>query len=965
MPALFLSYLPQRFNLFLTHNTCNVYQKVIYYSYLPACRSLGTPRGITCPLTAWKVARVLKDWRPPCPPTSLPKPSRLGLPLLLLLVLLGLHPMAHAQTPVSVTFSGGLASNGFPVTGTVTLSAAAPALGTAITLTSDDTRAVVPPTLTIAAGAISGTFTVPAFSASSNGATTFNSALITATGNGVSQTASLGISTFGGVGTPVPGTPAALSSFAVTPTNVTSGTACMGTVTLTKAASSGTTVSITSSNPAVTVPASVPVAAGAATATFTVSISAVPAVEAIGVKAAYGNASQSVILTVNPAPTIPAYLSNLTVGPTAITGGGMLTGTVTLSNPAPTGGIVIALHSSNSAAMVPATRTISAGATQATFNITTTAVSAAVSATISGSYNGYTQGDVLSVLPSTPPVVPSPGVPVIHVAPGNGCAIVFWNQLADGTVSGYNVYRVSGGTKTLLTLTPFKSNFYPVMGLTNDTATYTYQVAAVDTQGKEQALSTSVSVVPSSATPTMNWITQPSAVTNDLMMNVSLSSRGQIYGAGFFIDGVQLGGAGGETLYVNGVRTHIAGAGYDSTELSNGPHTVQLLGFADANQTIAAVTPLTPIQVSNTISNSHLYGAWFDPTQGEICYLSATVPAGSTWTVQVIPQDGTTVLRTWQGASSLVKLAWDGKDAAGTIVPLTDYALQLTVQPSGTSSNTMGAQATPNAAGAVKKTHPVKVLQGQPVALALISVGASYYEDSNKVVIPTPAQDILLSNVLTNAYTTLYGAKNFQIIISDTFTPYQEIKPGVTELTQLERLLGTAQVFYLFGHGAGAQGKIEETYVPRSTVFDGVSTSHRNRIVLYSTTVPFVPGPFDIIVPTYVKSHNYVFAWNDACNSAGGDSDVGTIGTVDYAWATAFNVTTFIGNNGFGIVNNGSTTSSLGNSGWYKWRNTFWSNLSKGQFITQAYLNCWVVDGVGPGGTHFSYGQVSSCPELS
>jgi len=756
----------------------------------------------------------------------------------------------------------------------------------------------------------------------------------------------------------------------VSPASVTGGSSATGTVTLTgNAPVGGTTVTLSSSSPSATVPPSVAVAAGTFTATFTVTTSPVSVAATATVTATYG-AAKTASLTVNPAPSGPAYLSNLTLSSTAITGGSGATGTMTLSSPAPAGGTTVALHSNNPAATVtPSSLTVLAGASSATFTVTTTAVSASTTATLSAAYNGWTQGDELSVLPSNPPSVPPPGVPLIRVASGNGCAVVAWNRLADGTVSGYNVYRTSGGTTTLLTPKPFASNYYPDTGLTNDTATYSYQVAAVDTQGREQALSAPVSVTPSSTTVALNWINPPSAVTDRLLMDVSLSSSsgGQVFGTLFFIDGVQAGGGGDETLPVNGVQTEIAGAGYDSTELSNGPHTVQFLGFADVNRTIAAVTPPTPIQVSNTISSFHVDNSWFDPTQGELCYVFATAPAGSAWTVQAASQDGTTIFRTWQGASSLLKLAWDGKDAAGKPVPLADYALQIAVQPPGTSPQsvtplgTKSAQPTPNAApnaaGAAKKTRPVKMLHGQPIALALVSVSASYYKDSNGVPVVTPAQDIMLSNMLTNAYTTLFGASNFQVIKSDTFDPDREVKKGVTALKQLEGWLGTAQVFYLFGHGAGTQGPPGKSQTPRSTVFGAFDPNQGIHLELFPAAVAFPFSDEDIIVPTYVKSHNYVFAWIDSCNSAGGNSGTGQIGTPDYVWATAFNATTFIGDNGDCIINNNGPT---GTSYWYKWRNTFWNNLAMGQDITQAYLNCWVVDGRGPGGTHLPYGSVDT-----
>lgn len=661
------------------------------------------------------------------------------------------------------------------------------------------------------------------------------------------------------------------------------------------------------------------------------------------VKAASGSVSGTAVVTA--AASTPLYLSNLTLNSSSVTGGSGTTGTVTLSRPAPTGDITIALRSNNRAAAVPAACSVSAGATQATFSITTAAVSASTDVTLSGSYNGWTQGNELSVLPSNPPSSPPPGVPVIHVASGNGCAVVSWNRLAAGTVSGYNVYCTSSGTSVLLTATPFADNYYPDAGLTNDASPYYYQVAAVDTQGREQALSAPVSAAPSSSVVTLNWINPPSAVTDRLGTDASLSSGGQVFGSLFFIDGVEAGGDGSASATVNGVQTYTTGVGYDATELSNGPHTVQLLGFADADRTVAAVAPPLTIQVSNTISRFRVDNSGFDPTQGELCYVHATAPAGSTWTVQVTRQDDSAILRSWQGASALVNLAWDGKDAAGNVVPFTDYTLYLTVQPPGGSPQTTspsGANtvpgAAPNAAGTSKKTRPVSPTHGQPVALALISIGASYYVDSNAVPVSTSAQDIMLSDVVNKAYTTLYGAGNFKVIRSDTFRPFVEVKKGVTNLDQLEGWLGTAQVFYLFGHGAGTQGPPGPIQTPRSTVFGNYDPKIGTHMEIYSSTVAFITAALDIVVPTYVKRQNYVFAWNDSCNSAGGNSVTGQIGTEDHVWATAFNATTFIGNNGFDIINSIGAT---GLSPWYNWRSKFWSNLATGQDVQDAYTSCW------------------------
>src|SRR5205814_10206347 len=115
-------------------------------------------------------------------------------------------------------------------------------------------------------------------------------------------------------------------------------------------------------------PSSVTVSAGATTATFSITTSGVAATSSAVITATYGTA-RTAALTVNP-----ATLLSLTRSPQAVTGGASSTGTATLNGAAPAGGAVATLQSNTSAAMVPASVTIPAGAKTATFTITTTPV---------------------------------------------------------------------------------------------------------------------------------------------------------------------------------------------------------------------------------------------------------------------------------------------------------------------------------------------------------------------------------------------------------------------------------------------------------------------------------------------------------------------------------------------------------------------------------------------------------------
>jgi hypothetical protein len=195
--------------------------------------------------------------------------------------------------------------------------------------------------------------------------------------------------------------PATLTSVSVSPSSVTGGTGSTGTVTLTSGApAGGAVVSLTSSNTAaVTVPASVTVAAGATSATFSATTVAVSAATPVTISAVYSGVTRTAALTVNP-PAPTATLSSISVSPSSVTGGTGSTGTVTLSSGAPSGGAVVSLTSSNTAAAnVPASVTIAAGATTATFAATTSSVAASTPVTISAVYSGVTRTTTLTVNP--------------------------------------------------------------------------------------------------------------------------------------------------------------------------------------------------------------------------------------------------------------------------------------------------------------------------------------------------------------------------------------------------------------------------------------------------------------------------------------------------------------------------------------------------------------------------------------
>jgi WD40 repeat protein len=174
-----------------------------------------------------------------------------------------------------------------------------------------------------------------------------------------------------------------LASLSITPGTVESGGSTTGTVMLTQiAAPGGATVTLSSNNAIATVPASVVVASGAKTATFPITAGSVTSQVIPTVTASCGGVTKKQALIVNP-----TGVYWVAVVPNYVVGGNTTVGTVTLGGPAPAGGIAVSLTCS-SLVSVPATVTVPAGQTTATFTAGTMSVSTTTAATITATLNG-------------------------------------------------------------------------------------------------------------------------------------------------------------------------------------------------------------------------------------------------------------------------------------------------------------------------------------------------------------------------------------------------------------------------------------------------------------------------------------------------------------------------------------------------------------------------------------------------
>ena len=162
----------------------------------------------------------------------------------------------------------------------------------------------------------------------------------------------------------------------------------------------GQMYTLTSSNPsAASVPASVTIPAGASSATFTVTTHAVSASTPVQLTVWSEGNGDHPVLWVDPglAPPPTTTLTALTLNPSSVTGGSTSTGTATLSAPAPTGGVVVALTTDSAIASTPSAVTVPPGATTATFVVTTTTVSGTTLVTVAATSAGATRSADLTV----------------------------------------------------------------------------------------------------------------------------------------------------------------------------------------------------------------------------------------------------------------------------------------------------------------------------------------------------------------------------------------------------------------------------------------------------------------------------------------------------------------------------------------------------------------------------------------
>jgi hypothetical protein len=326
-------------------------------------------------------------------------------------------------TPVSVTLAKDPLYSGETSLVFVQLTAAVPAGGATINLSSSNPGAFpVPATITMPGNTAWMQFQVQAGQVTAPAPVT-----LTATLN--SGTASTQFTL----------QPTSLRSLTISPSVISGGAQPQGIVMLNgQAPAGGAVVTLTSNSPSVNPPASVIVEAGSFSASFPIPTSAVTANTSTTVTASYGGGSAQAQVTLTPqqAP------SSLTLSPTSTTGlGGSSFGTVTVASPSSTDQILQVASSNPAVASVPNSVTIPAGSTTGGFNIFTSSVSTQTVVTISVSGGGVTRTATLTVNPEAQAPPPTPSAPAL-LSPASNAKVAQPINFDWSDVNGATSYEI-------------------------------------------------------------------------------------------------------------------------------------------------------------------------------------------------------------------------------------------------------------------------------------------------------------------------------------------------------------------------------------------------------------------------------------------------------------------------------------------------------------------------------------------
>ncbi|HVG33705.1 MAG TPA: FG-GAP-like repeat-containing protein, partial [Pyrinomonadaceae bacterium] len=326
----------------------------------------------------------------------------------------------------------------------------------------------------------------------------------------------------------------AYGSMTIAPASVVGGTQAFVEISLAPGAvapAGSLPLTISSSNPSIaSVPTgsrSMPVAvgfiAGMTNVRFKVDTSNVTAPQKVTITASNSRiGNRSVTLNVTP-PDTPLAIGSIQMQPLGVFGGDDASGVVTLAtgHVAPSGGAVVALFNDNPGLVsMPASVTIPAGWTNASFPIQTVTTGATTPVNISGSYGGATKTATLTVS------APSQNIPIssVTLSPstvvggGNTGVRVTVNLSAGSPTEGARIMLTSSNPSVVNVPRVIRTNFSGQTSAFTDVSAALVnaptQVTITATYGSSTQSAVLTVTPPSASTPSLSGLTlNPSSVT--------------------------------------------------------------------------------------------------------------------------------------------------------------------------------------------------------------------------------------------------------------------------------------------------------------------------------------------------------------------------------------------------------------------------------------------------------------------
>jgi len=283
----------------------------------------------------------------------------------------------RAPTLATFSLSPDVVVGGQTSTAMLSITSAAPAGGTIVSLSSDSSLVAVPATVSIPEGKTSVTFLVPTL-----GVTADSDVILSAFLLGQSVEVALAIKA------------PRIKSIDINPTKVYGGAKISLTVTLDSVTKESVSVTLSSSGNGLVLPSDLVISAGSDSRTIQVDTLTVDRIQQVTV---FGQRLDNVKSTT--VEILPTGLKSLSISPNRVWGGNSVTGRIELMSPVGPSGLFVNISSSVQGVAVPNKVFIDPGLSQYDFSIGTVEVSDITKCEVSVTSNSETVGSRFDILP--------------------------------------------------------------------------------------------------------------------------------------------------------------------------------------------------------------------------------------------------------------------------------------------------------------------------------------------------------------------------------------------------------------------------------------------------------------------------------------------------------------------------------------------------------------------------------------